>query len=180
MRVRRTSEPALALCLLLLAVTARFLPHPANFAPITAVALFAGVYLRTWYAFLVPLAAMIASDAVIGFHNLIAVTWGSFLLSGLIGWRLRRHRRPGALLLGTLAASVQFFLITNAAVWQFGTLYEHSWSGLLLSYTYALPFFRNTLLGDLFYTAALVGLYEALRYLLRRRARIRIRYDQTA
>lgn len=164
----RKSEFILALVLVLLGVSMRFLPHPANFAPIAAVGLFSGLYLRKWYAFAVPLAAMVISDWQIGFHNLIAYTWGSFVLIGVIGLLIRRHKNPMTIVLGTLSGSVLFYLITNFGVWLHSGLYAKTWQGLLECYILALPFFRNTILGDLFYTGALVGMFEAIAYGMRR------------
>ena len=159
----RKSEFILALVLILLGVSMRFLPHPANFAPIAAVALFSGMYLRKWYAFVVPLAAMVISDWQIGFHNLIAYTWGSFVLVGVIGWYVRRHKNPTTIVLGTVSGSALFYLVTNFGVWLQTDMYAKTWQGLLECYTLALPFFRNTILGDLFYTGALVGCLKGLR-----------------
>lgn len=166
--MQRTSELILALSLVILGVSMRFLPHPANFAPIAAVALFSGLYLRKWYTFAVPLTAMIISDWQIGFHNLIAYTWGSFVLIGVIGWYVRKHKKPAVIVVGTLSGSVLFYLITNFGVWLQSGMYAKTWQGLLECYTLALPFFRNTVLGDLFYTGVLVGLFEVIAYAMRR------------
>lgn len=149
----------LAIALILLGVTFRFLPHPANVAPIAAVALFSGVVLRSRIAWIVPLAAMAASDAVIGFHTLIPFTWGCFVLTIFIGRWVCRSTNILTVIGGSLAGSVLFYIVTNAAVWAFTPLYEKTLSGLMLSYTMALPFFRNTILGDLFFTGVLFGLY---------------------
>lgn len=164
----RKSELILALTLIVLGVSMRFLPHPANFAPIAAVGLFSGLYLRKWYAFAVPLAAMVLSDWQIGFHNLIAYTWGSFVLVGVIGLLVRRHKNPTTIVFGTISGSVFFYLITNFGVWLQSGMYARTWQGLLECYTLALPFFRNTVLGDLFYTGTLVGMFEAIAYGMRR------------
>lgn len=155
----RLGETLLAIALILIGVVFRFLPHPANFAPIAAVALFSGVMLRTRIAWMVPLAAMIASDAVIGFHTLIPFTWGCFVLTIFIGRYVRRKTNVLTVIGGSLAGSALFYSVTNAAVWAFTPLYEKTLSGLFQSYVMALPFFRNTVLGDLFYTGALFGLY---------------------
>ncbi len=164
----RKNEFFIALTLIVLGVGMRFLPHPANFAPIAAIALFSGVYLKKWYACIVPLAAMILSDAVIGFHNTIVFTWGSFLAVGAIGWYVQRRKNPIAIVLGALAGSVLFYIVTNFGVWMVSDLYAKSWQGLLECYTLALPFFRNTLAGDLFYTGIFFGLYELIAYAVRR------------
>lgn len=149
--------------LIFTAVILRFVPHPANFAPITALALFGGVYLKDkhWAAIL-PLAAMIVSDIFIGFDSWQsrATVYGAFILSGLIGLAVRRHKNAGTVLGGTLLASVTFYLITNFAFFYPIGMYTHDLNGIIASYINALPFFRNTLLGDLFYVGALFGAAE--------------------
>src|SRR3989338_10952628 len=110
--------------LVLLAITARFLPHPANFTPIAAVALFSGVYLKKKLSILLPMAAMFLSDLLIGFYSapIMISVYASFTVSGLLGWWLAKHRGTVTTFGATLASSTIFFLITNWAVWQFGTL----------------------------------------------------------
>lgn len=154
----------IALLLILLAIGIRFLPHPANFTPLAAVALFSGVYLPRRYVLIVPVAAMIVSDFFIGFHNLVLFTWGSFALVGLMGWWIKKHKSIWSVTGGAVTASLLFFLITNWAVMQFTPLYPASVTGLVASYTAGIPFFRNMLLGDLMYTGVLFGLYEAVAY----------------
>lgn len=165
---------ALPLTLILLGATARLLPHPPNFAPIAAVAIFSGMYLKQWWGFAIPLAAMLASDAVIGFYSrpIMASVYAGFFISFLIG-RLMAHKNslskssinPSTSILiigGTVLSSILFFLLTNWAVWIFGTVYPHTLHGLFESYVMAIPFFRNSLLGDLFYTGVLVGTMELI------------------
>lgn len=96
---------------------------------------------------------------MIGLHPLVAVTWGSFGLIALASnrWLHGGNLKKGALL--TLGSSVFFFVVTNFAVWVQSGMYAHTWSGLVRCYTMALPFFRNTILGDAFYTAALFLVY---------------------
>ena len=150
----------LAITLIVIGATMRFFPHPANVAPIAAIALFSGVYLKRWHAFVIPLAAMILSDAVIGFHSLIWATWGCFLLVGALGLWVRRQKTFSRVVAGSLVGSVMFFLVTNWAVWKFTSMYDPSLNGLWASYLAAIPFFRNTVLGDLFFTGLLFGVYE--------------------
>ncbi|MFH1171833.1 MAG: DUF6580 family putative transport protein [bacterium] len=159
----------LALTLIVLGAVLRFLPHPANVSPIAALALFAGVTLRRWTSFLVPLGAMVLSDAVIGFHPLIWATWGSFLLVGCIGIWVRRQTTFKRIVLGSLAASLLFSILTNWAVWAYTPLYAKTFSGLLACYVAAIPFFRNTLLGDLAYSGVFFGLYAGITVVLARR-----------
>ena len=148
---------AVAGALIIIGVSLRLLPHPANFAPITAIALFGGAVLPRRYGLWVPLAAMVVSDWFIGFHSLILVTWGCYLLIALAASRWMNNLRNGVLLI--LGSSVFFFSVTNFAVWATSGMYARTWSGLIECYTLALPFFRNSLLSDVFYTAVLFGAF---------------------
>lgn len=161
----------LIISLIILGISARLLPHPANFAPIGALALFGSLYLPRRWALIVPLGAMMLSDALIGFYSskIMISVYLSFILVSLIGLWVRQHKSFATVLGGTVLGSVLFFLITNASVWAFGTMYTHDFSGLMQSYYMALPFFRNSLLGDLFYTGVLVGVVETVMWVHRAR-----------
>lgn len=164
----------IATILIALGVAARLLPHEANFAPIAAMALFGAVYLRPKYALTVPLIALIISDMFIGFDSLSSrlVVYGAFVLVGLIGLAVRHHKTVWSVLGGTLAGSVVFYLVTNL-VWLYpATMYTHDITGQISSYYNALPFFRGTLLGDLFYVGLLFGAYEFATWLARRKQRV--------
>lgn len=152
----------LAVLLVLLGVVMRLVPHAANFAPISAIALFGGVYLSRKYALALPIAALVISDLVIGFDSLQSrlTVYGSFLLVGLIGLVVRKNKNALSIAGGALSGSIVFFLITNFAFFYPQTMYVHNLSGILESYYMGLPFFKNTLLGDLFYTGLLFGTYE--------------------
>src|SRR3989344_3287674 len=158
--------------LIILGVASRLLPHVANFTPVTAIALFASAYLGLRYSLVIFLAVMLAADAVIGFYawQVMLAVYGSFALSSAIGFFLQNKKRAVPIFFGALSSSILFFLITNWAVWQFGALYSHSFYGLIESYTMALPFFRNSLAGDLFYSAVLFGAFELAYYLASRKA----------
>lgn len=134
---------------------------PFNVSPVAAIALFGGaMFANRIAAFAAPLAIMLVSDIFIGFHDTMwAVYLGLAIIVG-IGQMLRS--RPGLMngLVGAVVGSVVFFLITNAAVWMNGTMYAPGFSGLIESYVAGLPFYRNTLMGDLFFTVALFGTYE--------------------
>lgn len=146
----------------------RLVPHPANFVPLGALALASGVYLRSRWGILVPLFVMVASDLIVGWHNLVLFTWGSYLLMGMIGWWVRQHKSVWRVAGGTLAGSVLFYVVTNFAVWAFTPLYAKTAAGLVQCFYLALPFFRNTVAGDIFYVGVFFGLYEALYYLAAR------------
>lgn len=156
----------LAYFLVFLGAFLRVIPHPANFAPIAAIALFGGTYLNKKLAIVLPLAAMIISDYFIGFDSVSSrlTVYGSFVLIGLLGFWLRKKRTTGRIAASSLAGSVIFYLITNFAFLYPTTMYSHDWTGVVASYINALPFFRNTLLGDLFYVSLFFGLYEVVRF----------------
>ena len=163
----------LAAVLVILGVVMRLLPHLANFAPITAIALFGGVYLKRSYALFLPLAAMFISDAVIGFDSLESrlTIYGSFLLVGLVGLLVRKKKNVATIAAGSLAGSIIFYLVTNFAFLYPMSMYPHNMAGILSSYYNALPFFRNTLAGDLFYTGLLFGLYEFAMYMAKHKSK---------
>lgn len=150
------------LLIIIFAIVLRLMPHPANFAPIAAMALFGGVYLNKKYALIVPLAAMFLSDIFLGFHNTMLFVYGSFLLTGVVGLWLRKHKTLPVVAGATLLSSLLFFLITNFGVWLVGGLYPKTFAGLVNAYFYAIPFFRNTVIGDLFYVGLFFGSYELL------------------
>ncbi len=162
----------IAVVLILFAAFSRLLPHPMNFAPITAIALFAGVYFNKKYAIIIPIAALILSDAFIGFYPYVLWVYGTMAVIAFVGMWLKKRvessgaaKKTGYIFGTTLAASVIFFVITNFGVWTSGMFYEMSIRGLIQCYTMAIPFFRNSLGGDLFYVAAMFGIYElAIRF----------------
>lgn len=154
--------------IILFAVVLRLIPHPPNVAPISAMALFGGAYLNKKYALVVPLVAMFVSDYFIGFHATMPYVYASFLLTGVIGMWLKTHKTLYAMIGASLCSSILFFVITNFGVWVAGGLYSKTLNGLFQSYFYALPFFRNTIIGDLLYTGLFFGGYEViLRYGIR-------------
>lgn len=165
------SKIIISAILIFIGAAFRLLPHPWNFTPIAAVALFSGAYLGKKYAFFVPFLAMFLSDVFLGFYEwrLMLAVYVSFALAGLIGLVIKKRKNPGTVLAGSLAASISFFLITNFAVWQFSFWYEKTLSGLFQCYVMALPFFRSGLLGDLFYTGILFGAYELILILVKKK-----------
>jgi hypothetical protein len=148
----------LALILIVLAAALRIAPHPWNFTPVGAMALFSGAALKDRrLAFLFPLLALFVGDIFIGFHKLIPIVYASFLINVAIGLWLRDRRTAVRISIATLFGAIQFFLVTNFAVWQFLSGYPHTATGLLTCYMAGIPFFWNTLAGDAFYAALLFG-----------------------
>lgn len=161
------------LVLILVAAFSRIIPHPHNFTPVGGIAVFGSYFLgRKIWAFLVPLFSLWLSDLFInniiypiqypqyyeGF-TLFGSFWvyGSFLLMIPIGWGLlSTFTLPRLALTGFSTASL-FFLITNFGSWLNNPIYPQNFSGLLTSYVAGLPFFQNTLLGDICYLVILFG-----------------------
>ncbi|XOB46593.1 MAG: DUF6580 family putative transport protein [Candidatus Nealsonbacteria bacterium] len=167
-------EFSIALLLILIGVSLRLLPHPPNFAPIAAIALFGGVYFSRKIAFILPMAVMIISDIFLGYYefSLMAFAYGSFLLCVVLGFWLKKHKKWYIIAGSSILCAVLFFLITNFAVWAFTPWYAKTFFGITQCYLMALPFFRNTLLGTLFYATIFFGAYEMVEVWIRKKFRI--------
>jgi len=143
---------------ILIAAVLRLVPHPPNFTPIGAMALFSGAYLgRRWLAFAAPLGAMLISDAVLGFYSGFWVTYLAIGLVVLIGWLASSRVSPLRVGLAAVASSITFFLVSNFGTWALSGMYPHTSAGLEACFVAAIPFFQNTLAGDLFYATMLFG-----------------------
>jgi hypothetical protein len=142
--------------LIALAAVARLVPHPPNFTPIGAMAIFAGaVFADRRLALVVPLVALFLGDLATGLHVLIPVVYASFALNVLLARWLRSRRTVAAVAAVTLIGAVQFFVTTNFATWM--VFYPQTAEGLVECYVAALPYFRNTLLGDGVFVTLLFG-----------------------
>lgn len=158
---------SIVVLLIVFAVYSRLQPHPANFAPIAALALFGGAILPRKWALILPLGAMVISDLIIGLHPLIFFTWGSFMLIAFMSNKYMKRINPLTVGVASLSASIFFFIVSNFGVWLEGRLYSYTIEGLISCYYNAVPFFRNTLLGDFFYSTVLFGAYAiALKFAL--------------
>ena len=143
----------------------RLLPHPPNFAPIAAMALFGGAYFnKKAFAFIIPLVAMFLTDAIIGIYSYAWVVYLSFIVIVALGIFMLKKVSIKKLVVASLTASISFFAITNFGVWALGTLYPKTPEGLLASYTAAIPFFQNSLIGDLFFVGVMFGVYELVKH----------------
>jgi len=168
--------------LIFLAAALRLAPHPWNFTPVGAIALFSGAMVRDRrLAFLFPVLVMFATDAIIGFNKLSALVYASFVLSVLIGravvgprfsasQRAKRESQSDSarnvktralprIAAATFLGSLQFFLITNFGVWAFLGSYPRTSAGLAACYLAGVPLFWNTLAGDAVYTTLLFGAF---------------------
>lgn len=161
-KIAITSEEILGLALIAVAVIVRTLPHPDNFTPLTALAIFSGLLLRPRLALWVPLIAIAASDFFQPTHDLFWLTWGCFWLTTLVGMRLRGHLSALPILAGTLTGTLIFFVLTNLGVWIWQDLYPKTAAGLLECYVMALPFVRNAVAGDLVYAGVFYLVYRLI------------------
>ena len=149
------------------AAALRLLPHPFNFSPIDGMALFSGAYLgRRGLAFAAPFGALLLSDAFLGFYPGIEFVYASVAAIVLIGWTFSSRKSALRIGLATVAGSLVFFVVTNFGVWLGSGMYAHSAAGFVACYTAAIPFFRNTVAGDLFYSALLFGGFALLQRLV--------------
>jgi len=171
--------------LVLVAAATRLVPHPYNFSPLGAIALFSGALLtRRWLAIVLPITAAFVSDLVIN-NTLYAEYYDSFvwmaegsgwmyLIYGLIavlGMFVLRTVSLGRVLGGSLGASILFFIASNFICWPGNPFYAQDLGGLMTCYAAGVPFFPGTVASDLVYSAALFGGYALLqRYLPELRA----------
>jgi hypothetical protein len=151
---------AVAVVFIALAVASRLLPHPLNFTPMTAIALFGGVYLNRKVGVIIPLAALLISDYFLGFYDMMPWVYGSFLAAGVLGMAISRRKSVATVAGATLASSILFFIVTNFGMWAAYSMYTHDWAGLAECYIAAIPFFRNSLAGDVIFVVVMFGLYE--------------------
>ena len=150
----------------------RFVPHPPNFTPMAAIALFAGfIFVKRYMAIVAVVVTMLLCD-YFAFGSLSANWFGSksmfvvyLALLFPIVFKNFLQRKLGVLRIAgaALASSTVFFIATNFAVWAFSPMYAKTFEGLVLCYTMAIPFFQNTIAGDLVWSGAIFGTYVALR-----------------
>ena len=151
------------------AAALRLVPHPPNFSPIDAMALFSGAYLgRRALAFAAPLGALLLSDLAIGFYHGVTTVYFSVALIVIIG--MGALKQISALRVGAVAmvSAVLFFVITNFGMWVFSGFYPHTLAGLETCFVAAIPFFQNTVAGDLFYATFLFGGFRVAELLMPR------------
>jgi hypothetical protein len=157
---------------LILAVSLiRLFPHQPNFTPIGAMALFGGTYIanKRW-AILLPLIALLFSDIVLeiyngtGFHATMPFVYGSLVVISMLGFLLRKRVQRQTIMVSSLVGSIIFFLLTNFGTWATEGIYEHSLNGLFNCYVMGIPFFKGTIMGDLFYNLILFGSFSIVKW----------------
>lgn len=156
---------------IVLGALSRLFPHPFNFTPIAAMALFGGTYLinKKW-ALLVPITAILASDILMelwngtGFYPDMIFVYGSIAMITCIGFFLRGRDNRQTIMVASLTGSMLFFLITNFGTWATG-MYGYTAEGLATCYVAAIPFFKGTLMGDLFYNTIFFGGFSLAKWM---------------
>lgn len=160
--------------MILLAAISRLLPHPANFAPIGGMALFGAAYFgKKYWAFIIPIVTMWISDLILNnvvygayfdhfvwFYSGSLFTYGAFALIALLGILSLKKIGVINITISALAASIIFFIVSNFGVWMSSGIYNHTLDGLSLCYAAGIPFFQNTIIGDLVYSGVMFGAYE--------------------
>ncbi|NWF91081.1 MAG: hypothetical protein HXY50_16670 [Ignavibacteriaceae bacterium] len=158
-----TSKFWVVTIMILTAAFTRLIPHPPNFTAVGAIALFGGAYFSDKkFAFIIPLLAMFLSDLAIGFHSGMISVYLSFVIIVGIGIMLSQNIKVKNIFAASLISSIIFFVLTNFQMWLQGTLYPKNISGLIACYVAAIPFFGNSVLGDLFFVGILFGLYALI------------------
>ncbi len=162
--IKNKNQILLIITLILLGVICRLLPHPANFTPIGAIALFGGFYWRGKWQAIMPLLILLISDSIIGFYSIgiMLAVYICIAFNAYLGKLIQPEKIMRRIVPITLIGSCIFFLATNFAVWSLANWYPHNLAGLFNCYYLALPFFRNTIAGDMLYTSVLFGAYAAI------------------
>jgi hypothetical protein len=148
------------LLICVLAIVIRLLPHAANVAPFTALALISGYYFRSKIGFLIPILASIVTDAYVGFYPILGWVYASYALIFFSAFVVKKSDKLSFKTAIPLAlfSCVLFFLITNIGVWLTSSMYAPTPQGLVDCFIKALPFFRNSLIGDMYYTVVFIVL----------------------
>ena len=162
---------------IIVAALSRIIPHPYNFAPMGAMSIFGAAYFSDKkFSFLVPLFAMFVSDLFV--NNLLYANfyggftlftpgfywmYGAIALIVLAGIFLLKKVNTKTVIAGSLSASVIFFLVTNFGAWLGNPVYPQGIEGLFMSYAAGIPFFHYTVIGDLFYSGVMFGVFEYMK-----------------
>jgi hypothetical protein len=168
MQNHNESKP-LAIGLTLISALGRLVPHAPNVTPLGGSCLFAGSRIAGWLAWLLPVMVMLITDPFVGGFRMTSIAvYAAFLINVWIGRTYVKNVTPVRVGAAAFACSLQFFLITNFAMWvessmSVSPVYPANLQGLAACYIAALPFWGRTLAGDLIFSAAIFGLYELLK-----------------
>lgn len=159
--------------MIMLAVFSRIIPIMPNFSPLGAVGLFGAAYfVKKWQAFFIPIVSIWLSDLFVNnviyagyfskfiwFYQGFYWQYGGYLLIVLAGILIFKKVNFHRVILGATASTAIFFLVSNFGVWASGTMYPSNFQGLITCYAAGIPFLKGTLMGDLFYSGILFGLF---------------------
>lgn len=164
-------EFVVALLFIIIGVSLRLLPHPPNFTPIGALALFGGAYFSKKIALIIPITTMVISDLFMGYYEpkLMISVYISFIFCVVIGFGLNKKNDWKLIFRNSILSALFFFFLTNFSVWLFTPWYTKDFIGLTQCYLLALPFFRNTLLSNLLYATIFFGAYETARSIIKKK-----------
>ena len=156
---KKSVSPELLALLSAVAVVGRLVPHPANVTPLGGLAVWGGNRLSRVQALGLVVVTMLISDFFIGFHATMPQVYIGLALSVVLA-SLVKKANPVNVVGITIASSVLFFLITNFNYfpWQTLHLYPQTWAGQMAAYTAAIPFLRNSLVGDIAYIGVFYGI----------------------
>ncbi len=155
----RPSWQWLALIILFLALS-RLIPHAPNFTPLGAMALLAGACVKDLrVSLLIPLIAMLLSDAILGFHSAMIFVYGAVALIVIGSHYWLKKLSLVSITLAAFISAITFFMVTNFGAWLSHDMYTHNVSGLIQAYIAGIPFFKNTLVSNLLFTA--IGVYAS-------------------
>ena len=162
--------------IIFLAAFSRLVPHLPNFSPLGAIGLFGAAHFsKKWQALFLPIAATWLSDLFI--NNVVYAqyypkfTWfyegfywqyGSYLLIALAGFLIFKKVKTSTVLMGALASTTIFYIVSNFGCWIGSTVYAQNFNGLMTCYAAGVPFIKGTLLGDLFYSGVLFGSFALM------------------
>lgn len=172
LRELSTIKGKIIIGVIIAAAAARLIPHLPNFTPIGAMALFGGTYIvNKRLAIMAPLFAMFLSDIVLelingtGFHATMPFVYASFILVAMLGFLLRKRVQRQTIMVGSLVGSLIFFFVTNFGAWITSHgFYPLTLPSLMECYIAGIPFFKGTVIGDLFYNLVLFGGYALVRW----------------
>ena len=139
----------IALAIFIALSVSRFIPHPPNFTSLMALSFYIPAIFGIRYLPMLIISFVI-TDLIIGFHNVTFFTWGSVILIGLMSKFFIKNTTNR--IIGALIGACLFFIVTNFGIWSLGS-YGYSFEGLIKCYTLAIPFFGNTLISTLIFSA---------------------------
>lgn len=127
-----------------------------NIETITVVSLLAGSLLGGVWTIVVGLAVVAITDIFIGNTNILLYTWSAWAVMGGFGWVIRKRKkkplRHSLELTGMGLLGVLFFYVwTNFGVWHIGSMYPHTFAGLMESYIMGIPFLKYQIISTLIF-----------------------------